>query len=196
MISARRREVWEMMVAGQSLVEIAQHFKVTVKTIERDRDWWEKRLGYQTDKLKKDPEFAAQDVGQTAAKLKKIAEDAYTEYVTGGTAHAKARFLHVATHALVLRHKILADAGYLPKVGHEKEQAATVSISFEARFGKDAPEAVFDNPKSRRKVLEAAYKLINTGIVDEIGTTGEALHATPIEMVPDADDPVVDRPAE
>lgn len=171
-IAERRMGVWEMVVCGESVDKIAAHFKVCEKTIQRDLDWWEEKLGYHTEQLKKDPRKAAVDVGTTAAKLEKIASDAYVEHAAAQNGAVKARMLQTSMHALVYRHKVLADAGYLPKVGHEQPSAPVVNISFEARFGKDAPEAVFDDPKSRRKVLEAAYKILNTGVKSDEGTTG------------------------
>ena len=60
---------------------------------------------------------------------------------------------------------------------HEKEVARKVSISFEARFGKDAPEAVFDDPKSRRKVMEAAFSLMKAGMTDVVDMDDD--HALP-----------------
>lgn len=183
LIQKRRHQVWELFCCGQSAAEIAKEAKVSVKTIERDLDWWEKKLGLHTKGLK-NPDGAAADVGKTAKKLQKIAEDAYVEYVAASHGPTKAKFLQTSMQALVLRHKILADAGYLPKVGHEKEEAPSVSISFEARFGKDAPEAVFDDPKSRRRVLEAAFKILGTGMLNDVGTVGEAMNPTPIQALP------------
>jgi hypothetical protein len=171
-----------MVCCGQAIDDIAQRESVSTKTIERDLDWWETRLGYQTEQLKKDAKLAAIDVGMTAAKLMKTAEDAYVEYVAAQNGAFKARFLQTHIQALVLRHKVLADAGYLPKVGHEKESAPTIKISFEHRFGKEAPEAVFDDPKSRRKVLDAAFKVLNTGLLEDKGIMGEAMNPVPAEM--------------
>jgi hypothetical protein len=187
-MAARRNRVWEMVCCGQSIDDIAQRESVSTKTIERDLDWWENRLGYQTEQLKKDAKLAAIDVGMTAAKLQKIHEDAYVEYVAAQNGAFKARFLQTAVQALVLRHKVLADAGYLPKVGHEKEMAPTIKISFESRFGKDAPETVFDDAKSRRKVLDAAFKVLNTGLLADRGVMGEAMSPTPTETSDNPDD--------
>ena len=181
-IKARRLRVWEMLNCGQAIDDIAKSERVSAKTIERDLDWWEERLGFTTEQLKADPKKAAIDVGMTAAKLQKIGEDAYVEYAAAQNGAFKARFLQTSAQAYVLRHKVLADAGYLPKVGHDQAVAATVKISFESRFGKDAPEAVFDDPKSRRKVLEAAFKVLNTGLLSDSGTMGEAMHPVSAEI--------------
>lgn len=183
----RRSGVWEMLCCGQSVDDIAKHYGVSTKTIERDLDWWEAKLGYQTEQLKIDPKKAAVDIGKTAAKLQKIHEDAYVEYAAAQNGAFKARFLQTAVQALVLRHKVLADAGYLPKVGHEKETAPTIKISFESRFGKDAPETVFDDPKSRRKVLDAAFKVLNTGLLADHGVLGESMNPVPADMPEDLD---------
>jgi hypothetical protein len=181
-IKARRLRVWEMLNCGQAIDDIAKSERVSAKTIERDLDWWEERLGFTTEQLKADPKKAAIDVGMTAAKLQKIGEDAYVEYAAAQNGAFKARFLQTSAQAYVLRHKVLADAGYLPKVGHDQAVATTVKISFESRFGKDAPEAVFDDPKSRRKVLEAAFKVLNTGLLSDSGTMGEAMHPVSAEI--------------
>jgi hypothetical protein len=181
-IKARRLRVWEMLNCGQSIDDIAQREKVSTKTIERDLDWWEDRLGISTEQLKADPKKAAIDVGMTAAKLQKIGEDAYVEYVASQNGAVKARFLQTSAQAYVLRHKVLADAGYLPKVGHDQATAPTIKISFESRFGKDAPETVFDDPKSRRKVLDAAFKVINTGLLSDAGIMGEAMNSVSAEI--------------
>ena len=162
-IQQRRVGVWEMLCCGQSIDDIASHYGVSEKTIERDQSWWEERLGYQTTQLK-DPKNAAIDVGMTAAKLKKIAEDAYVEYLSASNAVFKDRFLNTSMRALGMRHKIQADAGFLPKVGHEQEETFAAKITFEARFGKEAPQAVFDQPKSRRRVLEAVAAAMRLGV--------------------------------
>jgi hypothetical protein len=162
-IQQRRVGVWEMLCCGQDVDKIANHYGVSVKTIERDQKWWEERLGYQTQQLK-DPANAAIDVGMTAAKLQKIAEDAYVEYLSSNNPVVKDRFLNTSMRALGMRHKIQADAGYLPKVGHEQEEGFQAKITFEARFGKEAPQAVFDNHHSRRKVLEAVAAAMRLGV--------------------------------
>jgi len=189
-IDRRRIGVWEMFVLGQDKDKIAKHFNVSEKTIDRDIEWWKERLGYNTSDLK-DPAHAAMDVGMTAKKLEKVAEDAYVEYHAATNGAIKVRFLQTVVLALTSRHKVLADAGYLPKVGHEKEGAPKVEISFEARFGKDAVEAVFDDPKSRRKVLEAAYSVVKTGLLADKDVVGETLpgHATPLADAPPEDAP-------
>lgn len=180
-IENRRIGVWEMLCLGQALDDIAKRFRVSIKTIERDRSWWDERLGYNTQQLK-DPKYAAIDVGMTAKKLEKVAEDAYVEYTAATNGAFKVRFLQTVVAALATRHKVLADAGFLPKVGHEKEGAPKVEISFEARFGKDAIETVFDDPKSRRKVLEAAFSMVSTGMLADKDVLGQPLpgHATPL----------------
>lgn len=152
-----------MLCCGQTITMIAQHYGVSEKTIDRDQKWWEDRLGYKTTDLK-NPENAAIDVGMTAAKLQKLAEDAYVEYLAATNPAAKARFMECSGKMLVSRHKILAEAGFLPKVGHEQEETNSVKISFEARFGKEAPQAVFDNDKSRRRVIEAAAAYMKLGM--------------------------------
>jgi len=162
-IQERRVIVWEMTCCGSSLDEIALKCGVSEKTTRRDMAWWEDRLGYKTTQLK-DPKNAAIDVGMTAAMLKQMSQDAYVEFVSSTNATFKVRYLEAAGRLLVNRHKILADAGFLPKVGHEIEEAHSVKVSFEARFGKDAPQAVFDDAKSRRKVLEAVFGALSLGI--------------------------------
>jgi len=157
-----------MLCCGQTNAQIAQHYGVSDKTIERDIKWWEDRLGYKTTELK-DPKHAAIDVGMTAAKLQKLAEDSYVEYLSATNPAAKARFMECSGKMIATRHKILAEAGFLPKVGHEQEAGSTVKISFEARFGADAPQAVFDNDKSRRKVLEAAAAYMKLGMCGDDG---------------------------
>ena len=181
-IKARRLRVWEMLNCGQAVDHIAKEEGVSTKTIERDLNWWEEKLGYQTEQLKENPKKAAIDVGTTAAKLQKIGEDAYVEYAAAQNGAFKARFLQTSTQAYVMRHKVLADAGYLPKVGHDQPVAPTIKISFESRFGKDAPEAVFDDPKSRRKVLDAAFKVLNTGLLSDAGILGESLNPSPADI--------------
>lgn len=167
-IQQRRLGVWEMFCCGQTNTQIAAHYGVSDKTIERDIKWWEERLGYKTSELK-DPKHAAIDVGMTAAKLQKLAEDAYVEYLSATNPAAKARFMECSGKMIATRHKILSDAGYLPKVGHEQAEQNTVKISFEARFGADAPQAVFDDDKSRRKVLEAAAAYMKLGMSSSDG---------------------------
>jgi len=155
-----------MLCCGQSVDDIANRFKVSTKTIQRDLDWWEKRLGQDTEDLKRDPKQAAMDVGMTAKRLMKLAEDAYVEHVACSNGAFKARFLQVSGNMLVYRHKVLADAGYLPKVGHEKESAPKVTINFAARYGPEA--AVFEDPKSRRRVTDAFLSMIKTeGLADK-----------------------------
>jgi len=154
-IMNRRIEVWEMHCCGAPATEIAKKKFVSYDTILRDIKWWEERLGENTAKLK-DPAHAATDVGTTAAKLTKVVEDAWVDYHTSTNAGFRARFLQVIVQALGTRHKILAEAGYLPKVGHETEHKKEVSITFEARFGAQAPQVVFDDPKSCRRILDAA----------------------------------------
>lgn len=178
-VLARRNKVWEQLRCGQSVDEIAKGFGVSTKTIERDITWWQDKLGFSARTLKTNPQAAAMDVGMTAEHLLRLARDAYAEYLTATKGEVRARFIQASAQATALRHKVLADAGFLPKVGHDQAEAPTVKISFENRFGKDAPEAVFDDPKSRRKVLEAAYKIINTGMLEGTGTSGEAMNPTP-----------------
>ncbi len=163
-IETRRIGVWEMHICGTPVHEIATHYAVSQKTIKRDLDWWEERLGYQAANLK-EPKNAAVDVGMTAAKLQKVAEDAYVEYTVNQNGAQKVRFQQVVVQALLARTKILQECGYLPKVGHERDEAPSVKVSFEARFGKDAPQAVFDDPRKRRRVLEAAYAMLKSGIL-------------------------------
>jgi hypothetical protein len=184
-ISQRREGVWERLCLGEPIAEMAKHYQVTERTIERDIAWWSERLGLSTDQLK-DPRFAAQDVGFTAKKLEKVAEEAYVEYCASSNGGYKVRFLQTIVQALMGRHKILADAGFLPKVGHEREEGAVVEISFKARFGADAVEAVFDDSKSRRKVLEAAQSVIRSGIAlakerDSAAETRPALNVRVVE---------------
>lgn len=173
-IETRRMGVWEMYICGTPVHEMATHYAVSQKTIKRDLDWWEERLGYDTKRLK-EPEHAAVDIGMTAAKLRKVSEDAYVEYTVNGNGAQKVRFQQVCVQALVARTKILQETGYLPKVGHERDEAASIKVSFEARFGKDAPQAVFDDPRKRRRVLQAAYAMLKSGIMDEagVGIVGE-----------------------
>lgn len=162
-IQERRIAVWEMMCCDWDAHKMAEEQGVSEKTIQRDMKWWRDRLGLSTDQLK-DAKHAAIDVGMTAAMLKQIGHDAYVESV-GCTNHSyKQRYLETAGRMFVNRHKILADAGFLPKVGHEKEEEHTVKVSFEARFGADAPEAVFDNDQSRRRVIEAVQAALGVGI--------------------------------
>ena len=158
-IQKRRTEVWEMHCCGAPLTEIAQKQNVSYDTILRDVKWWNARLGADTMALK-EPTLAAVDVGMTAAKLTKVVEDAWVDYHTSTNAGFRARFLQVIVQALTQRHKILAEAGFLPKVGHEREHRDEVRVTFEARFGSNAPQAVFDNPKSCRKILDAAGALL------------------------------------
>jgi hypothetical protein len=172
-----------MLCCGQDVNQIAMHYGVSEKTIERDQKWWEERLGYKTTDLK-NPENAAIDVGMTAAKLQKLAEDSYVEYLAATNPAAKARFLECSGKMLATRHKILSDAGFLPKVGHEREEGHAVKISFEARFGADAPQAVFDNDKSRRKVIEAAAAYIKLGM----GADGLPMPETNDGIVVEVDD--------
>lgn len=152
-IERRRIGVYEMLCCGQSVDDIANSLKVSSKTVKRDIEWWHERLGYNTEQLK-DPKKAAIDVGMTAKKLEKIFEDAYVEYAAATNGAFKVRFLQTAAQAAIYRHKILADAGYLPKVGHEKERPTKVEINFTQRFGPEA-EVFEKDPKSRRRVLEA-----------------------------------------
>jgi hypothetical protein len=182
-IQTRRVGVWEMLCCGQSIEDIANHYGVSEKTIERDQTWWEERLGYQTTQLK-DPHNAAIDVGMTAAKLQKIAEDAYVEYLSANNAVFKDRFLNTSMRALGMRSKLLGEAGFLPKVGHEQEETFQAKITFEARFGKEAPQAVFDNHKSRRRVLEAVAAAMRLGV----GQDGLPMPDTNEGLVVDADD--------
>lgn len=158
-IQKRRTEVWEMHCCGSPLTEIAQKLFVSYDTILRDIKWWQERLGADTIALK-DPTYAAVDVGMTAAKLSKVVEDAWVDYHTSTNAGFRARFLQVIVQALVQRTKILGEAGFLPKVGHEREHRDEIRVTFEARFGADSPRAVFDNPKSCRRILDAAEAVL------------------------------------
>lgn len=144
-----------MYCCGAPATEIAAKQRVSYDTILRDIKWWQDRLG-ETTVLLKDPKHAAVDVGTTAAKLNKVAEDAWVDYHTSNNAGFKARFLQVVVQALTSRHKILAEAGFLPKVGHKTEFKAEARITFEARFGEGSPQVVFDDPKSCRRILDAA----------------------------------------
>jgi hypothetical protein len=162
-IEQRRLSVWEMYCCGQPVAEMAASENVSPKTINRDIQWWQTRLGLSTAALK-DPKTAAMDVGMTAAKLQKLAEDAYVEYAASSNPTFKVRYLEVSGKMLMGRHKVLTDAGFLPKVGHEQEEGFVAKVSFEARFGKDAPQAVFDNHQSRRSVLEAIGDALKLGI--------------------------------
>ena len=162
-IQERRLAVWEMLNCGFPLDEIAQKCQVSERTIQRDQQWWMERLGYDTQQLK-DPKHAAQDVGMTAARLMQLSTDAYVQSLTVQNHSYKQRYMETSGRMLALRHKLLADAGYLPKVGHEQEEQMAVKLSFEARFGKDAPQAIFDDDKSRRKVLEAVFASLDLGI--------------------------------
>jgi hypothetical protein len=171
-IEQRRLGVWEMYICGQPIHEIAHHFGVVPKTISRDIAWWEKQLGDRTEALKNDPAAAAIEVGMTAAKLAKVAEDAYVEYTVADKGTTKVRFLQTVIQALVSKTKVQQETGFLPKVGHEKERAPEVNISFEARFGTDSPQSVFDDSKSRRRVLEAAYAIYKTASLEDAGTLG------------------------
>ena len=96
----------------------------------------------------------------TMAKLQKIAEDAYVEFLGATNGHLKAKFLMVMNNALVNRHKIGADAGYLPKVGQDHDWKEEVKVTFTQRFGENAPQAVFDNDGSRRRILEASEAIL------------------------------------
>jgi hypothetical protein len=158
-IQKRRIEVWEMHVCGAPVYEIAQKQNVTENTIRRDIKWWEEHLGGDTAKLK-DPTFAAIDVGMSAAKLQKAAEDAYVEFLSCANAGFKARFLQVFVMSVTARTKLLAEHGFLPKVGHEVPHHDSVKVTFEARFGAGSAQAVFDDPKSCRKILDAAEAAI------------------------------------
>jgi len=162
-IEQRRLSVWEMYCCGQPVAEMATSEGVSIKTINRDIQWWQERLGLSTSALK-DPKTAAMDVGMTAAKLQKLAEDAYVEYAASSNPTFKVRYLEVSGKMLMGRHKVLTDAGFLPKVGHDQEEGFVAKVSFEARFGKDAPQAVFDNHQSRRNVLEAIGDALKLGI--------------------------------
>lgn len=164
-IEQRRLGVWEMLCCGQPVSEIASSFGVSERTIERDIRWWQERLGQSADDLK-NPDKAAIDVGMAAKKLDKIFEDAYVEYCSASNPTVKVRFLQTAIQSIVVRHKILADAGYLPRVGHERETPPSVQITFEQRFGKNSIESVFDDPKSRRRVLDAAFSVLKAGMDD------------------------------
>jgi len=162
-IQERRLGIWEMHCCGQPTSEMAASYGVSEKTILRDLKWWEERLGYNTEQLK-DPKNAAMDVGMTAAKLEKLAQDAYVEYAASNNPTFKVRYMEASGKFLYHRHKILSDAGFLPKIGHEQEEAFVQKITFEARFGKEAPQAVFDNHQSRRNVLEAVSDMLRLGI--------------------------------
>lgn len=162
-IEQRRINVWEMYCCGQPVSEMADAEQVSAKTIQRDLIWWQERLGLSTEALK-NPKTAAMDVGMTAAKLEKLAQDAYVEYAASNNPTFKVRFLEASGKMLVSRHKVLSDAGFLPKIGHDAEEAFVAKVSFEARFGKDAPQAVFDNHQSRRNVLEAIADALKLGI--------------------------------
>jgi hypothetical protein len=162
-IEQRRLGVWEMLCLGQPIGEIAKSYKVSERTIERDVAWWKERLGRGVEALR-DPENAAIDIGTAARKLDKIYEDSYVEYMASSNATVKVRLLQTAIHAIMSRQKMLADAGYLPRIGHERQETPQVQITFEQRFGKDAVETVFDDPSSRRKVLETAEALFKAGL--------------------------------
>ena len=190
LVEKRRLAVWESHCAGVPNYQMAQDHGVTERTIERDIKWWKDRLGYRTDELK-DPKNAAIDVGMTAAKLEKVAEDAYVEYMGATNGHLKAKFLMVMNNALVNRHKILADAGYLPKVGQDHEWKEEVKVTFTQRFGKDAPQAVFDDDKKRRRVLEATEAILKESARSGVPVKAllEQAAAKPVEgQVVDADD--------
>lgn len=164
-IEKRRMDVWEMLCLGHPQYEIAKSLQVSPRTVERDVKWWRNHLGKTTKELK-DPEVAATDVGLSAKRLEQMFEDAYVEFTATNNPTVKVRFLQTGIHAVVMRHKILADAGYLPRIGHEKEHTQKVKITFEQRFGSGSVESVFDNPQSRRRVLEAAESLLKSGMAD------------------------------
>lgn len=172
-----------MLCCGQSVDDIANRFKVSTKTIQRDLDWWEKRLGQDTEDLKRDPKKAAMDVGITAKRLMKLAEDAYVEHVACSNGAFKARFLQVSGNMLVYRHKVLADAGYLPKVGHEKESAPKVTINFAARYGPEA--SIFsEDPTARRRVTDAFLAIVKTGGLADKDVLGLPLSRSNVESTP------------
>ncbi len=179
-IETRRNGIWEMLCCGSSIDEMASKFGVSDKTVRRDVEWWMARLGRDADSLK-DPEIAARDIGMTAAFLKQMAHDAYVEFITQPNALVKARFLETAGRMMSQRHKLLADAGHLPKVGHEREEEHSVKISFEARFGKDAPQAIFDDDRARRRVMEAVFANLGAGIT-AVGDTAQAPAALTLDV--------------
>jgi len=190
LIDKRRLAVWEARLAGVPVYQLAKDHGVSTKTIERDIRWWEDRLGYRADELK-DPKNAAIDVGMTMAKLQKVAEDAYVEFLGADNGHLKAKFLMVMNNALVNRHKIGADAGFLPKVGQDHEWREEVKVTFTQRFGKESPQAVFDDDKSRRRVLEATEAILKESARSGVPVKAllEQASAKPVEgQVVDTDD--------
>jgi len=184
-VQNRRLKVWEAYNLGQTPVDIAKDQNCSERTIERDIHWWKQRLGMGASALK-DPANAAMDVGMTAAKLQMIAEEAWVEAVASTNGSVKAKFLMVSKSALVDRHRLLADAEFLPKVGHDTDYTEKVTVTFEQRFGKGSAQAVFDSDKSRRKILEAGEALLRESM--DSGMSVENL----LEMAGEAADDLYD----
>ena len=159
-IAARREHVWRFLVRRVPQTVMAELLGVTSRTISDDVAWWREQCRKQTEETKNDPSAASADIGSTAARLEGIAAAALADYELSRSAQMKNLFLVTAIKAEVARGNLLINTGIWPKAGEEIRVQHNIKATFEARLGSSNPLTTLDEPVSRRRVLDAAERVL------------------------------------
>jgi len=159
-IAERREHVWRFLVRRVPQTVMADLLGVSRRTIADDVLYWKEEAQKQVAAMKSDPTVANADIGLAAGRLEGIAVCAMNDYELAKAANTKNLFLAIALKAEVARANLLMNTGVLPKAGEEIRVSHSMKATFEARLGSADPLATLDEPVSRRRVLDAAERIL------------------------------------
>lgn len=179
----RRQKVWTMAQEGISQTTMADILHVSRQTVNSDMDYMTKvNQGY-AKALKLEPGYAETDIGNTAKQLLGIYENAMADAAQAVDEEgnvdfqARDRSFNTAQKALVHRHRVLMESGFLPKAGVEIKSTVEHKVSFEQKFGK---YKIMDNDAARRRIMTVADAIFKLGVNKDVDATATVKETTPV----------------
>lgn len=144
----RRFDVFRLLMRGIKKAAIARTLGVSEKCVAADAEWIRQNL---RDFASNADTFA--EVGEAAAELREVKQEAMYHFSQAGNHHAKNAYLLTAMQAIERRLKIMMDAGII-------ERAPTIQLDIDV-----AKLSTVELMKRREMVLEQIAKMGFGGLV-------------------------------
>ena len=162
-IEERREYVAKFYARRVPQTVIAKLLGVSTRTISNDIEYLKKERSEYIEQLMKSQDATFADIGTAAMRLESIAQAALGQYELAKSDRQKNQYLITAIKAETARNALLINTGVLPKAGEDLRITHNAGEPFTSKVGNEHPLSTLDNPASRRRVLEAAEKIINLG---------------------------------
>ena len=159
-IERRRNQVLDMLYQGVPQTTMAKVLDVNKVSIETDIAYWRKKFATRIRDMRTDFENVEVELGNLMTQLEQIRQNALLEYTTSNTEAGKNSFLNTAMKATNSISRLLIETGVLPKAGTDINVRKTTRVTFAQQFGEKSPIATLDDEKSRRRVLDAASRVM------------------------------------